>query len=180
MSAEFRRLADELDELPAIMPRTAPQPSGPAPAEPQPVLLVQQLPRLATDQDKPAPQPSELALAFMRWVQASLVSRELTYNEPGAAVHFVEQGMALVSPLIFRMYARETAGEAQAQDLGARVQREVIKCGWHLPAANRTNIVRYAIHSRGGVAGHLSCVVLVEPSRWVQPVPPSNPALKMV
>lgn len=185
MSAEFRRLAEDLEDLPAIMPRAAAAParaasSHAAPAEPPPVLLVQKLPRLSVDQDKPAPQPSELALAFLRWVQQSLVSRELKYNEAGAPVHFVEEGMALVSPLIFRMYARETEGEDQAQELGARVQREVIKCAWHLPGPNRTNIVRYAIHSRGNIAGHLSCVVLVEPSRWVQPVPPSNPVLKMV
>ncbi|CAM3592319.1 conjugal transfer nickase/helicase domain-containing protein [Paracidovorax anthurii] len=110
VSAEFRRLADELDELPEIMPRTMPAAPPSAPAPPEPVLLVQQLPRLGGDQGKPSPEPSELAIAFLRWVQQSLVSRELTYNEPGAAVHFVEQGMALVSPLIFRMYARDVGG----------------------------------------------------------------------
>lgn len=180
VSAEFRRMADELEDLPEIMPRTAPSASSTSPAAPEPVLLAQKLPSLARAGDKPAAEPSELAVSFLRWIQQSLVSRDLTYNEPGAAVHFVEQGMALVSPLIFRMYARETVGEDQAQELGTRVQREVIKCGWHMPGPNRTNIVRFAIHSRGGVAGHLSCVVLVEPSRWVQPVPPSNPVLKVV
>uniref|UniRef100_UPI0035D10813 MobH family relaxase n=1 Tax=Paracidovorax oryzae TaxID=862720 RepID=UPI0035D10813 len=180
VSAEFRRMADELEDLPEIMPRSAPSTSSTSPAAPEPVLLAQKLPSLARESDKPVAEPSELAVSFLRWIQQSLVSRELKYNEPGAAVHFVEQGMALVSPLIFRMYARETVGEDQAQELGARVQREVIKCGWHMPGPNRTNIVRFAIHSRGGVAGHLSCVVLVEPSRWVQPVPPSNPVLKVV
>lgn len=180
VSAEFRRMADELQDLPEIMPRTAPSTSSSSPAAPEPVLLAQKLPSLARESDKPAAEPSELAVSFLRWIQQSLVSRDLKYNEPGAAVHFVEQGMALVSPLIFRMYARETVGEDQAQELGTRVQREVIKCGWHMPGPNRTNIVRFAIHSRGGVAGHLSCVVLVEPSRWVQPVPPSNPVLKVV
>lgn len=180
VSAEFRRMADELEDLPEIMPRTARSTSSTSPGAPEPVLLAQKLPSLARESDKPAAEPSELAVSFLRWIQQSLVSRELTYNEPGAAVHFVEQGMALVSPLIFRRYARETVGEDQAQELGTRVQREVIKCGWHMPGPNRTNIVRFAIHSRGGVAGHLSCVVLVEPSRWVQPVPPSNPVLKVV
>ncbi|GKS73225.1 TraI domain-containing protein [Acidovorax sp. SUPP950] len=180
VSAEFRRMAEELDDLPEIMPRTAQQASAAPPAAPEPVLLVQQLPRLASGNDKPAHEPSELAIAFLRWIQERLVSRDLTYNEPGAAVHFVEQGMALVSPLIFKMYAREVGDETDAQELGTRVQREVIKCGWHMPGPNRTNIVRFAIHSRGSVAGHLSCVVLVEPSRWVQPVPPSNPVLKVV
>jgi len=180
VSQEFR---DLLEDVPAILPRTAVvrQPEQAA-ATPQPVLLVQQLPELpGTPTDKPAHTPSELAQDFMQWVQQGLVRREIKYNEAGATVHFVPEGMALVSPRIFRDYAAQVEGEDQAQELGARVQREVIKCGWHLPAPNRTNIIRYAIQGRGGtVVGYLSCVVLVQAGLWVQPVPPANPALTMV
>lgn len=173
-----------LEDLPAILPRTAAGRSQPVAATTtaQPVLLVQQLPELPADPSaKPPHTPSELAQDFMQWVQQGLVRREIKYNEAGATVHFVPEGMALVSPRIFRDYAAEIEGDAQAQELGARVQREVIKCGWHLPAPNRTNIIRYAIQGRGGtVVGHLSCVVLVQAGLWVQPVPPANPALTMV
>lgn len=201
VSAEFRRMAqelDELDDLPVLKGRTVgagthdspPPPSASAgrpaaPGTPGPVLLLQPLPPIETAQDKPPPEPTPLALAFMRWVQMSLVNRELKFNETGAAIHFVEEGMALVSPKIFKEYARNGDREDGHEDLSveeltAKTQREVIKCGWHLPAANRTNIVRYEIHSRGAVVGHLSCVVLTNPGQWVQPIPPSNPALKMV
>lgn len=204
VSAEFRRMAqelDELDDLPVLKGRTvgagthdSPPPQQPpsasagrpaAPGAPGPVLLLQPLPPIETAQDKPPPEPTPLALAFMRWVQMSLVNRELKFNETGAAIHFVEEGMALVSPKIFKEYARNGDREDGHEDLSveeltAKTQREVIKCGWHLPAANRTNIVRYEIHSRGAVVGHLSCVVLINPGQWVQPVPPRNPALKMV
>ena len=83
-----------------------------------------------------------------------------------------------MSPRIFKDYAAQAGDDTDLRDLGTKVQRELIKCGWHLPGPNRTNIVKYAIHGRGSVeVGTLSCVVLVEPGRWVQPVPPSNPAL---
>ena len=53
------------------------------------------------------PEPSAVAIEFMQWLQACLVSRKLKYNETGAAVHFTAEGMALVSPIIFKDYARE-------------------------------------------------------------------------
>ncbi|MDX4957828.1 MobH family relaxase [Delftia acidovorans] len=180
VASEFRSLSDELDDLPTVVVRAKAEPQAHRADEPQPVLLLQQLPRIE-GQERPAHEPSELALDFMRWVQQGLVDRELKFNETGAAVHFVEQGMALVSPLIFKKFAQEHADLAESPtELATKVQREVIKCGWHLPAANRTNIVAFEIYSRGDVKGRLSCVVLVEPGRWVQPVPPSNPALKMI
>ena len=49
---------------------------------------------------------------FMHWVQQSLTQREMKFNEAGAMVHFVEQGMALVSPLIFKKYAQAAGGRA--------------------------------------------------------------------
>lgn len=180
VASEFRSLSDELDDLPTVVVRARTEQQTQRADEPQPVLLLQQLPKIE-DQDWPAHEPSELALDFMRWVQQGLVDREIKFNETGAAVHFVEQGMALVSPLIFKKFAQEHADLAESPtELATKVQREVIKCGWHLPAANRTNIVAFEIYSRGDVKGRLSCVVLTEPGRWVQPVPPSNPALKMV
>ena len=126
------------------------------------------------------PEACELVTGFMHWIQRGLAQHEMRSNEAGAMVHFVEQGMALVSPLIFKKYAKATAvNTAEAAELAMRVQRELIKCGWHLPGPNKTNIVKYEIHAKGRVVGTLSCVVLVQPSRFVLPVPPSNPALKM-
>lgn len=182
VSRELRDLVDVLEEMPQVMPRTAvARTQGAGSSEPQPVLLVQELPKIPGDDTKPPAEPSELALEFMQWVQSGLVQRTLKFNEAGAVVHFVPEGMALVSPKIFRDFAAAIDGDGQSHELGAKVQREVIKCGWHLPAPNRTNIIKYEIQGRGGsVVATLSCVVLVNSGRWVQPVPPSNPALRMV
>ncbi|WP_280190795.1 MobH family relaxase [Delftia sp. PS-11] len=180
VSSEYRRLIDELDELPPVVVGRAAVTRPAQAGMPEPVLLRQELPDLDDGQAKPPPEPSQLAMDFMHWVQQSLTQREMKFNEAGAMVHFVEQGMALVSPLIFKKYAQAAAADtAEAAELATRVQRELIKCGWHLPGPNKTNIVKYEIHAKGSVVGNLSCVVLVQPSRFVLPVPPSNPALKM-
>lgn len=153
--------------------------------QPDPVLLVPKLPELPQDTAAKQSEPSETAVLFMRWLQQGLASREIKYNESGAPVHFTEEGMALVSPLIFKLYARENGPAAQADAAGLQIQREVIKAGWHRmnPAkgSGRVNILRYDVQGRGGAAvGKLSAVVLTEPARWVLPVPPANPVLKLV
>jgi len=154
------------------------------PAEPGPVLLAPQLPELPQEAAARKAEPSPTALAFMQWLQQGLASRQIKYNEAGAPVHFTSEGMALVSPLIFKLYASETGPQSQVDTDGLQVQREVIKAGWHrmtsAQGSGRLNILRYAVLGRGGVAvGKISAVVLTEPDRWVMPVPPANPVLQL-
>ncbi|OWG18493.1 hypothetical protein KDK82_1972 [Delftia sp. K82] len=74
VAAEFRSLSDELDDLPPVVVRSRTEPQASRADEPQPVLLLQQ--RLKIEgQERPAHEPSELALDFMRWVQKGLVDR---------------------------------------------------------------------------------------------------------
>ena len=150
-----------LSKTVAVLPgRDLPQVPGQAPKKPTPAL----------------------ALEFMRWLLEGLRTRAITYNEVGAPVHFVELGMALVSPLIFREFARQhpeaVDSSLPAEKLGNDVQREVLKAGWHLQAAAGANIHQFSVVKRGGIrTGRLSAVVLMNPSRWVHPVPPPNPSL---
>ena len=125
-----------------------------------------------------------LAIAFIEWVQGGLARGALKYNESGAMVHFVEQGMALVSPRIFKAFAEEFGeddGEVRSRTAkpGSIVQRHVVKAGWHLVTAGNNNIQHYAVIKRGGaLAGKLAAIVLVHPERWVNPVPATNPNLR--
>ena len=96
-------------------------------------------------------------------------------DQVGASIPLIS--LALVSPLIFKLYARETGPESEADAMGLQVQREVIKAGWHRmgPGQGRSkvNILRYEVQGRGGTpVGKLSAVVLSDPDRWVLPVPP--------
>lgn len=153
-----------------------------------PVVLqakLPELPELPHETASKKVEPSPTAVAFMQWLQQGLASREIKYNEAGAPVHFTDEGMALVSPLIFKLYVQETTPAAQADTDGLQVQREVIKAGWHRMDASqgkgRFNILRYEVIGRGGTpVGKLSAVVLAEPDRWVLPVPPANPVLRLM
>ena len=129
-------------------------------------------------------EPHPLAVRFMEWLQGGLASGVMRFNEPGAMVHFVEQGMALVSPRIFRAFAEEVGEPEEARGgrrtaPGTVVQRHVIRAGWHLVTAGSNNIQHYAVIKRGGgIAGKLAAVVMLYPQRWVNPVPQPNPNLK--
>ncbi|MBI4294449.1 MAG: TraI domain-containing protein [Betaproteobacteria bacterium] len=126
----------------------------------------------------------EAAMRFMGWVQEGLASGELRFNESGALVHFVPEGMLLVSPRIFREFAKvhgedgkgpaETGDKAQA---GKGVQRQLLRAGWHVRAENDVNILAYQVVRGGRRISQLSGVVIEEPGRFVSPVPPANPVL---
>jgi integrating conjugative element relaxase (TIGR03760 family) len=168
-------------QLPArslrLLPRAEPEPPGAA--EPGPVVLTMALPPLPGAAGAGAARaPSLLATAFLQWLQAGLASRAITFNNAGAWVHFVPQGMALVSPLIFKEFAQQQGLPGEPERVAKDVQREVLKAGWHVPAAGGQNIHRFVVRGRGGVpAGRLAAVVLDQPHRWVVPVPPPNPAI---
>jgi integrating conjugative element relaxase (TIGR03760 family) len=143
-----------------------------------PVVLLPEMPQISTNEQ--VADPSATALTFMAWVQEGLVQRRIKYNETGAAVHFTQEGMALVSPFIFKLFARETGAAEDADERGLQVQREVIKANWHLVGPSKRNIVRYDVLGRGnGPVSKLSAVVLLGADRWVMPVPPPNPVLRL-
>ena len=156
--------------------------SAPARLQTAPVLLNPFLPELPHETAGKQVEPSTTAVAFIEWLQQGLAGRELKYNETGAVVHFTTEGMALVSPLVFRKYVadQDPANDAEADAQALQVQREVIKAGWHLMGPGKVNILKYEVMGRGGVpVGKLSAVVLTRPERWVMPVPPANPVLKL-
>lgn len=150
----------------------------------EPVLLSPFLPELPHEVAGQQVDPSESVLDFMNWLQQGLAHRSLKYNEAGALVHFTAEGMALVSPLIFKTYFADrhgTVSNAESDAQALQVQREVIKAGWHLMGPGKTNILKYQVLGRAGVpVGKLSAVVLTRPDRWVVPVPPSNPVLRLL
>ena len=172
-----------LEEEPVAASKTRKDaPSAPQRAqlnEPPPVMLLPELPALPMGEKRA--EPSEAALAFIQWVQQGLAGYAIRYNEKGAPVHFVAEGMALVSPLIFKLYVKETGGATDPFEL----QREVIRAGWHRvqkeAGKGQSNILSYDVVGKGGrVMSRLSAVVLADADRWVHPLPPANPVLRLV
>lgn len=130
-------------------------------------------------------EPSAAAMRFMAWLQQGLASGAIAYNETGAMVHFVPEGMFLASPRVFRHFA-ERFGEngdgapsgLSGDKLGTGIQREVIRAGWHLLGPKKTNVHKYQVVRRNGRGGSLlSGMVIPKPERFIEPVPPANPHL---
>ena len=146
-----------------------------------PVVLQPFLPELPHEVATRGAEPSQVAIDFVQWLQNGLANRKLAYNESGAKVHFVPEGMALVSPAIFKEYVAACLPGEDASSYGLQVQREVIQAGWHLVGPGKVNILSYQVIGRGGGAiSKLAAVVLTQPQRWVMPVPPHNVVLKRI
>ena len=129
-------------------------------------------------------QAPDTARRFVAWLQQGLSDGTLRANQAGALVHFVDEGMLLVSPRIFREFAKhlgeDGGGPANAPgetDIGKSIQRQVLRAGWHLRADKGVNILTYQVMRGSRPASRLSGVVILNPARFVDPVPPVNPLL---
>ncbi len=124
---------------------------------------------------------AEPARRFMDWVRRGIADGTLTVNTSGALVHGVEEGLLLVSPGIFRAYIQhDGAGSGEKRDAAKRLQREVLRAGWHLRADGGVNLLGYAWKQDGRADSRIHGIVIVDPRRFVHPLPPVNPALARV
>lgn len=161
--ADGNRLSSETAATPAPTETRAVLKQVAASGTSGPVSPFAQPPKLKTDVE-----PDPLAISFMGWLQQGLASGNLLYNEVNAPVHFVQGGMALVSPRIFKEYASEHGKAAEI------VQKKVIDAGWNLKGPTG-NILHFATVKKGNVrVGKLAAVVIQFPERWIQPLPPAN------
>lgn len=124
---------------------------------------------------------SERARRFMAWVKQGIADGTLPVNVRGALVHRVEEGLLIASPGIFRACVRqEGTGRDEPRDAAKRLQREVLRAGWHLRADGGVNLHGYAWRSDGGQDVRIHGVVILAPARFVDPLPPMNRALVRV
>lgn len=123
---------------------------------------------------------------FIDWLQRGLSGGTLRVNVAGALVHFVDEGMLLVSPRIFREFADRYGEDGNASDLtcaagepdiGLFIQRQVLRAGWHLRTDQGVNFLTYQVMRGKRAVSRLSGVVIPNPVRFVDPVPPVNPLL---
>jgi integrating conjugative element relaxase (TIGR03760 family) len=131
----------------------------------------------------PGAQSRENAERFMKWIQASLGDGQLTYNESDAVVHFVPEGMALVTPKIFRLYleTNEFIGEmGTSPDKLRALQKEVQKGGYIARnAVNKSSFYTYNIKQSDGTVSStkITTYLVPNPQAYVRPVPSPNPLL---
>lgn len=118
---------------------------------------------------------------FMEWVRQGIADGTLPVNMRGALVHGVEDGLLLASPGIFRAFVRRDGpGQAEPGDAAKRLQRELLRAGWHLRADGGVNLHGYVWKQDGRAAARIHGVVILSPGRFFDPVPAINPALVRV
>ena len=71
-------------------------------------------------------------------------------------------------------------GRDEPRDAAKRLQREVLRAGWHLRADGGVNLHGYAWRHDGGPDFRIHGVVILAPTRFVDPLPPVNPARQFV
>lgn len=129
-------------------------------------------------------EPPEAALRFMSWLQAGLADETLPCNQAGAMVHFVQEGMLLVSPKIFQHFASifgedgrggASSASGDKKHLGLGIQKQLLRAGWHLRREKGINILPYQVLRSGKPSAPISGVVIANPERFVSPVPPASP-----
>ena len=105
----------------------------------------------------------------------------LAVNAPGALVHVVVEGLVLVSPRIFREFSKQqVAGSEPTVDAAKRVQREVLREGWHLRAEGGVNILCYERKRSDHGITRINGVVIGEPQRFIQSLPGIDSSLVRV
>jgi hypothetical protein len=117
----------------------------------------------------------------MVWLNQGLLDGTFSVNKPDALVHGVAEGLLLASPRIFREFAKQqVAGPESAADAAKRVQREVLREGWHLRADRGVNILCYdrKRSDRGGT--RINGIVIREPQRFLHALPAIDSALVRV
>ena len=118
---------------------------------------------------------------FIEWVRQGIADGTLPVNVRGALVHGVEDGLLLASPGIFRAFVRrDGVGQAEPGDAAKRLQREVLRTGWHLRTDGGVNLHGYAWKQDGRAAARIHGIVILSPGRFFDPVPAINPALVRV
>ena len=146
------------------------QPAAPALPMQMPVLL-------------PIPEHplAPLATPFLTWVLASLQRGTLPYNQPGALVHFVAEGMLLASPNIFKRYtlAMAATGSPVSSGFWLAVQKDFVKSPFAL-RENDKNVFQYIIRRDSELQGNnvLHGVIASNPHTLVMPVPELNARLQ--
>jgi hypothetical protein len=127
------------------------------------------------------PDESALARQFMVWLNQGLLDGSLSVNKPDALVHGVAEGLLLASPRIFREFAKQqVAGPESTADAAKRVQREVLREGWHLRGDRGVNILCYERKRSDRGSTRINGIVILEPRRFIQRLPAIDSTLVRV
>lgn len=117
---------------------------------------------------------------FLEWLRAEVTGRRITVNQADARVHVVPEGVLLVSPAVFKDYARAHGNIVSWE----HVQKRFLKLKLHRRALDDTNIFHYCAERPGGnhdnkKTGVVKGIVIADPATvFAAAAPPANPVLR--
>jgi hypothetical protein len=115
--------------------------------------------------------------ALFGWLRDGLAGGSIEINTRTALVHHVPEGLLLVSPGVFRSFLASRGADANSQEALKRLQRSALKAGWHLVGADGANVLGYAWTKNGKAIARVHGIVIEQPQRLLDPLPPINPRL---
>jgi hypothetical protein len=125
----------------------------------------------------PASFSEQPAAEFFDWLSDGVARGSVEINTRTALVHHVPEGLLLVSPGIFWSFLAWQGADANSQEALKRLQRSVLKAGWHLVGADRASVLGYAWTRKGKATTRVHGIVIEQPQRLVDPLPPINSRL---
>ena len=84
--------------------------------------------------------------AFIKWVKAGVKSRQLKINKADAMVHVLPEGVALVTPAIFKAFLRHI-GEDDSDAAHRKLQKKVAKLGLNIKNSRNMDIHQIEIEN---------------------------------
>jgi len=135
-----------------------------------------------------APRPN--ADSFINWVKVGLSldpdgdSNALSFNRVDSMIHFVDDGMVLVTPKIFKTFLEQhtfIGDVGVSKDPLRALQNELNKAGYFAKASGSSSFHRFQTKSEDGTLGTpFNACLIPNPHAYVRPVPASNPLLAKV
>jgi len=121
---------------------------------------------------KTAPQAAETQLTesaskmeenagelFIAWIQDGVSHKKLQTNNSNAAIHFVEEGVLLISPKIFKVFC-DQHGFHENNDFN-KIQKRLIRLRMHIKGKlTGKNILTYIVKAAGGKEHRLNGMLL--------------------
>lgn len=97
---------------------------------------------------------------FLNWLANGLADGSIEVNNSRAPVHFIDKGMLLVTPAIFKEYAGGVFNKAEPLSLGVMAQRGFVQLKLH--ERTRQSAIFYAITTKGDAKKLFHCYLIPE------------------
>jgi integrating conjugative element relaxase (TIGR03760 family) len=113
--------------------------------------------------------------AFITWLQQGIESGRLVLNQPNSLLHVVDEGLLIVSPRTFRVYAAD--GEGRNWEY---VQRRFVRLRWNRWTQAGKGIFEYAVVGERKSSRLKGLVISDAERRFELSLPKPNPHLSRV